>query len=147
MGLQPWGALGGGNFKTVAQRASSNGRKLDEPSTDTLKISAALEAVANRKKTAITSIALAYVMHKAPYVFPIVGGRTIEHIKGNIEALEVELSTEDIKEIEEAIPFCLGFPHTMIGTGPEKSWLCAIGGKVDYVAQAKVCGPAINWVL
>lgn len=30
---------------------------------------------------------LAYVMHKTPNVFPIVGGRRIEHLKGNIEAL------------------------------------------------------------
>jgi len=27
----------------------------------------------------------------------------------------------------------------MLGAGPEVSWLNAIGGKVDYIAQLKVC--------
>lgn len=138
MGIAPWGALGGGNFKTAAQRETVKGRQLGEPSEKVLKISAALDAVANRKKTALTSVALAYVMHKAPYVFPIVGGRNIEQIQGNIDALEVQLTKEDIDEIEAAVPFELGFPLSMIGTSAETSWLNAIGGKVDYVAQAKV---------
>jgi hypothetical protein len=41
-------------------------------------------------------------MHKVPYVFPIVGGRTTEHLNGNIEALGLEL--------EAVVPFDLGFP-------------------------------------
>jgi hypothetical protein len=49
-------------------------------------------------------------MHKAPYVFPIVGGRNIEHLKGNIEALGLELSEEEIDEIDNVVPFDVGFP-------------------------------------
>ncbi|MES2481469.1 MAG: aldo/keto reductase, partial [Pseudomonadota bacterium] len=41
----------------------------------------ATEAIAKKKNTQITSVALAYVMHKAPHVFPIVGGRTVGHLK------------------------------------------------------------------
>lgn len=44
------------------------------------------------------------------YCFPIVGGRKVDHLKGNIEALSVELSNEDIKEIDDAEPFDVGFP-------------------------------------
>ena len=53
-------------------------------------------------------------MHKAPYVFPIVGGRKIEHLKGNIEALSLELSNEEIDDIESAVPFDVGFPMNML---------------------------------
>jgi hypothetical protein len=53
-------------------------------------------------------------MHKAPYVFPIVGGRKIEHLKGNIEALSLELSDEEIDDIESAVPFDTGFPMNML---------------------------------
>jgi len=60
---------------------------------------------------------MAYVMHKSPYVFPIVGGRKIEHLKANIEALALNLSVEDIKEIEGAIDFDIGFPQKLLG-GP-----------------------------
>ncbi|KAF8529592.1 hypothetical protein BU17DRAFT_36660, partial [Hysterangium stoloniferum] len=37
----------------------------------------------------ITVVAIAYVIHKAPYVFPIVSGRKIEHLQANIEALDL----------------------------------------------------------
>ena len=49
-------------------------------------------------------------MHKVPHVFPIVGGRKIEHLKGNIEALGLELSDEDMNDIDDAAPFDVGFP-------------------------------------
>ena len=38
------------------------------------------------------------------------GCRTLEHLKGNIEAVNLKLSKEEIKEIEAAVPFELGFP-------------------------------------
>lgn len=53
-------------------------------------------------------------MQKAPCVFPIIGGRTVEHLKGNIPALEVVLSEEDITEIENAYDIDHGFPHTFL---------------------------------
>ena len=113
MGIAPWGALGGGAFKTEEQRKAQEGRKV-QASEEQVKISKVLESIANRKDTAITSIAMAYVMHKTPYVFPIVGGRTIDHLKVNIEALKLRLSQEDIKEIEGAVPFDHGFPNTFL---------------------------------
>lgn len=44
-------------------------------------------------------------MAKTPYVFPIVGGRKVDHLKGNIEALGLELSEDDIKKIDDAVCF------------------------------------------
>ncbi len=72
------------------------------------------ERLAKEKGTQITSVALAYVMRKAPYVFPIVGGRKVEHLKGNIEALKVELSDQEMDEIDGAVPFDVGFPMNML---------------------------------
>lgn len=115
MGIAPWGALGSGMFKSEEQMASHGtaGRQnlQDENSRAVSKV---LESIASRKKTAITSVALAYVMHKTSYVFPIVGGRKVEHLKGNIEALTLRLSDEDIKDIESAYSFDFGFPHNFI---------------------------------
>jgi len=47
-------------------------------------------------------------------VFPLIGGRKVEQLKENITALDITLTTEQIKRIEEATPFDPGFPHTMI---------------------------------
>lgn len=49
-------------------------------------------------------------MQKTPYVFPIIGGRKVEHLHANIEALSIALSTEQIKYLEGVLPFEIGFP-------------------------------------
>jgi aryl-alcohol dehydrogenase-like predicted oxidoreductase len=124
MGLAPWGALGGGSFKTTAQREeiakSGNPGRQVEPRDVDIAVSKVLESVAARHNTVITSVALAYVMHKAPYVTPIVGGRKPEHLLGNIEALGLQLSEKDIEEIEGAYEFDLGFPMTFLFRGEKK---------------------------
>lgn len=47
-------------------------------------------------------------------MFPIVGGRKVEHLQSNIEALNVHLSPEQMKAIESVAPFDPGFPNSMI---------------------------------
>lgn len=145
MGLAPWGALGGGKFKTDEQRKKNEGRAVPASEVD-LKVSKALEAVAKRKNTIITSVAQAYVTHKTPYVFPIVGGRTLDHLKANIEAINLSLTEEDIKEIEAAAPFDPGFPTSFLYGGAQPShpgevWLLTMGGITDYVAEQKPIAP------
>ncbi|KAG6038385.1 hypothetical protein E4U41_004225 [Claviceps citrina] len=146
MGIAPWGALGGGNFKSEEARRSNDGRKAEASDAD-VRVSLALEAIAHRKNTAITSIALAYVMQKAPYVFPVVGGRSVEHLKANVKALTIELSVQDIGEIEAAVPFDLGFPHNFLwGKQPPKEslqdiWLLSTAGSFDHVAEVQPIRP------
>lgn len=73
-----------------------------------------MEELADAKKTAITSIAMAYIIQKAPDVFRLVAGRKVEHIKGNVDGLKVEMTEEDISKIEGAYRFDHGFPHTFL---------------------------------
>ncbi|KAL8982680.1 MAG: hypothetical protein Q9205_002885 [Flavoplaca limonia] len=116
MAMAPWSALGGGLFKTDEQleETKREGRQGGAQSEEMRKISAVLNKVAKAKGTALTSIALRYVMHKSPYVYPIVGGRKLEHLKGNIEALGIDLTDEEVDEIDAALPFDVGFPMTML---------------------------------
>lgn len=143
MGLAPWGALGGGDFKSDEQRKSDAGRKMKaEPTEAAIKISKVLEKIANEKNTIITSVALAYVMRKAKYVFPIVGGRKVEHLKGNIEALSLELSDDDVKQIEESNGFDVGFPLNFLGgpngvKSPSDVWLTNLAGTTDHIQASK----------
>ena len=102
--------MGGGNFKTKEQLKSEDRRKFRPQSENQEKLSAVLEGIANKRGTILTSIALAYVMHKTPYVFPICGCRKVSYLKANIEALSLKLTDEEIDEIENAVPFDLGFP-------------------------------------
>lgn len=51
-------------------------------------------------------------MQKAPYVFPIIGGRKVEHLYQNLEALDLELTPEQIQTLDNIVPFDKGFPFT-----------------------------------
>lgn len=57
MGLAPWGALGGGNFKSEEQRKATDGRKMFQVSERDIAISKVLEKIAKAKGTVITGIA------------------------------------------------------------------------------------------
>ena len=117
MALAPWGALGRGHYKTAEQRKSDEGRRAGEAGELDLKMSEVLEKIAKKHNVIMTGVAMAYVMHLAPYVFPIVGGRKIDHLKGNIEALKLRLDDQDIKEIQEASGWQAGFPYGFLAPG------------------------------
>ena len=59
-------------------------------------------------------MAIAYVLHKTPYVFPIVGGRKPEQLHANLEALKITLEKEHMEYLESVLPFDIGFPLSMI---------------------------------
>jgi len=158
MGLLPYGTLGQGRFQTeasFAEREKNNpGRKMKPTSAVEKKVSQILEKISKAKNTELTSVALAYVMQKTPYVFPIVGGRKLEHIKGNVTALSVSLTEGEIKQIEGAYEFDFGFPSTFLsGTlisgappqtaeGPGDVWLTKLLGNFDWVEAEKPIKPA-----
>jgi aryl-alcohol dehydrogenase-like predicted oxidoreductase len=114
MAIVPWGALGGGAFKTEEQWKQEDRRKALPPTEAQLKIGKVLESIASKRDTVMTSVALAYVLHKAPYVFPVCGGRSIKHLDQNIEALGLQLSRDEIVQIDDAVPFDKGFPHSFM---------------------------------
>jgi aryl-alcohol dehydrogenase-like predicted oxidoreductase len=49
-------------------------------------------------------------MHKTRFVFPIIGGRKVEHLTSNLEALDLTLTKEHLKAIDDIVPFDPGFP-------------------------------------
>ena len=52
-------------------------------------------------------------MQKAPYVFPVIGGRKVEHLYANLEALEIALTPGHIASLDGVMPFRKGFPYDM----------------------------------
>jgi aryl-alcohol dehydrogenase-like predicted oxidoreductase len=114
MGLCPYGALSQGWFQTVEgfkEREKNNpGRKLIKTSSRDKEVSAVLEKLSEKKGLPLLNIALAYILNKTPYVFPIIGGRKLEHLEGNIPVIRVFLSQEDVDTIESSYEFDHGFP-------------------------------------
>ena len=124
LALAPWNVLAGGKLRSDAEeerrlKSGEGGRTLLGVewlrNEDEKKISAALEKVAKEVGTEhITAVAIAYVMQKTTHVFPIIGGRKVEHLMANIEALKIALSDEQIKYLESILPFDQGFPNNFI---------------------------------
>lgn len=143
MALAPWDVLGGGKFQTKAaiEERKKNGEGLrsmmgGEQTEEEVKMSAALEEVANEHNVSLTAVALAYVMSKTINVFPLVGGRKVEHLKDNIKALSIKLSDEQIKKLEGVKSFDPGFPNTFIGEDPK------ISGQANFLLGASA---SIAW--
>ncbi len=147
MAIAPWDALGGGKFqskKAMEERRKNNEglRSMmgsGEQNEQEVKMSEALEKVAKEHGIeSVTAIALAYVMAKAPYVFPIVGGRKVEHLKDNIQALKIKLTDKQIQELESVVPFEPGFPNNFVGEVSEE-FCQLIWSRADLVL-AEPCG-------
>lgn len=60
------------------------------------------------------------------YVFPIIGGRKVEHLHDNVQALKLKLTSAQIAYLEDVKTFDAGFPSSFIGDDPrfgQKSFL------------------------
>ncbi|CAJ2512589.1 Uu.00g056040.m01.CDS01 [Anthostomella pinea] len=127
MALAPWGAMGAGKFqsKEAIEERKRKGEPLrsirgSEQSEDEVKISEALcNVAAEHSSESPTAIALAYVMSKYPYTYPILGGRKVEHLRDNIACLKITLTERQIEYLEGIIPFDPGFPSNLIGPDPK----------------------------
>ncbi|KAJ7476894.1 arylalcohol dehydrogenase [Mycena galericulata] len=135
LALAPWNVLGGGKFRTDAEEeqrrvTGEKGRMVMSPdwerNENEKKMSRALEKVAGEVGTkSVTAVAIAYIMQKVPYCFPIIGGRKVEHLLSNVEALDISLSKEQIEFLESVLPFDPGFPGSLIGDGTKYNFFVA----------------------
>lgn len=78
------------------------------------------------------------MLSKTPNVFPIVGGRKVEHLKDNIQALSIKLTDAQIAKLEEASPFTQGFPQNFIGEDPAVAGLDNTGFLLKSAAPMAV---------
>jgi len=61
-----------------------------------------LETIAARKDATPGQIALAWLLAQRPWIVPIPGTRRLERLAENLGAADVELSAEDLREIDDA---------------------------------------------
>jgi aryl-alcohol dehydrogenase-like predicted oxidoreductase len=59
-----------------------------------------LSDIARRKKATPAQIALAWLLAQKPWIVPIPGTRKLERLEENIGAAEVELTPDDLGEID-----------------------------------------------
>jgi aryl-alcohol dehydrogenase-like predicted oxidoreductase len=112
IGLVPFSPLGKGfltgnidvntafdnsDFRNIVPRFTPEARKANMALVDLLR------KVAERKKKATPAqIALAWLLAQKPWIVPIPGTRKLERLEENIGAVAVELTPEDLCEIDSA---------------------------------------------
>jgi aryl-alcohol dehydrogenase-like predicted oxidoreductase len=61
-----------------------------------------LGEIAERKNATPAQIALAWLLAQKPWIVPIPGTRKLERLEENIGAVAVELTSDDLREIDSA---------------------------------------------
>ena len=75
----------------------------------------AVLVVAQRHDTTPASVALAWLLAKPEVSSVIVGARSVQQLQDNLRALQVKLSAQDLKELDEVSAPAWGYPYNFIG--------------------------------
>jgi aryl-alcohol dehydrogenase-like predicted oxidoreductase len=84
------------DFRNSVPRFNPEARKANQQVVD------ALGKIAGQKKATRAQIALAWLLAQKQWIVPIPGTTKLHRLEENLGATDVELSTEDLKEIESA---------------------------------------------
>ncbi len=67
-----------------------------------------VRTIAERKSATPAQVALAWVLAQKPWIVPIPGTTKLHRLEENIAAAELELTADDLREIEDALPDAQG---------------------------------------
>jgi len=84
------------DFRNILPRFSAEARKANQTLVDLLK------SIGESKKATPAQIALAWLLAQKPWIVPIPGTTKLNRLEENIGALDVELSDDDLREIDKA---------------------------------------------
>ena len=88
--------LDSSDFRNTVPRFSAENRKANQALIDLL------NKVAQEKNATPAQIALAWLLAQKPWIVPIPGTTKLNRLTENLGAVNVELSADDLREIEEA---------------------------------------------
>jgi len=86
----------GSDFRNIVPRFTPEARKANLAIVDLLR------KIAERKKATPAQIALAWLLAQKPWIVPIPGTRKLERLDENIGAVAVDLTSDDLREINSA---------------------------------------------
>jgi aryl-alcohol dehydrogenase-like predicted oxidoreductase len=84
------------DFRNIVPRFTPEARKANQALVDLLR------EIAERKKATPAQIALAWLLAQKPWIVPIPGTTKLERLEENIGAVAVELTPDDLREIDSA---------------------------------------------
>lgn len=84
------------DFRNILPRFSAEARKANQTLVDLLK------SIGESKNATPAQIALAWLLAQKPWIVPIPGTTKLNRLEENIGAVEIELSQDDLREIDSA---------------------------------------------
>ncbi len=120
--LIPWSPLGGGLLtgKYTRSRPAPEGARFSDPTLEArlarrytegaYDVTEGLKPLAAAKDCTLSQLALAWCVERPGVTSPIIGPRTMEQLEDNLGALDVTVTAEDHRAIDELVP-----PGRMVG--------------------------------
>ncbi|MBC7186565.1 MAG: aldo/keto reductase [Calditrichaeota bacterium] len=107
VGLLPWSPLAGGLLGGILHE-SAEGRRAKEDIKRVLEKHRGqverYEAFCRQRGEPPAAVALAWLLHNPAVTSPIIGPRTLDQLVSAMRALEIELSAEDLAQLDEIWP-------------------------------------------
>lgn len=126
VGVTAWSPLAGGllsgkyHGSAVAGQGAEAGRMSSEMMKEFLpeqqqteRVVAAVKAVSDEVGRSMAQVALAWLRYREVPVIPILGARKLSQLQDNLASLELKLSAEQVKKLDEVSRIELGFPQSM----------------------------------
>ena len=107
VGVLPWSPVGGGLLGGVLKKAAEGRRAQDFVQSRLEKIRPQIEAyekLCDKIGVPPAEVALAWLLQNPAITAPIVGPRTMDHLESAIRAVDVELSADTLKKLDEIFP-------------------------------------------
>jgi aryl-alcohol dehydrogenase-like predicted oxidoreductase len=140
LGLTAWSPLARGMLtgKYHGHGSSEQGRM----NNDTMKglmpekqrterIVAAIKTVSDETGRSMAQIALAWLRYRPVPVIPIIGARKLSQLQDNLASLELTLSADQLRTLDEASRIELGFPYSIYALESARSTM--YGGLRDQI--------------
>jgi aryl-alcohol dehydrogenase-like predicted oxidoreductase len=124
LGILPWSPLGGGFLtgKYKKGQGAPAGTRLEKwadryerfDNDRNWTILDAAEAVAAETSATVAQVSLAWLLAKPQVTSVIFGARTVDQLEDNLKAAELKLTDGQVKVLDEASAFDLGYPYTFL---------------------------------
>jgi aryl-alcohol dehydrogenase-like predicted oxidoreductase len=117
LAVTPWGIVGSGVLTGKYNRdpdAAGRAKTRGQIAERSLTIAAEVMDVADEIGATPSQVAIAWVRQGEGNILPLVGARTEEQLKDNLESLNVSLNDAQLARLNEVSSISPGFPHDML---------------------------------
>jgi len=109
IGVTAYGVLSRGLLSSSAPSKSGDFRSLlprflGDNGEKNRKLVEVLRELAQARSISVPQLCIAWVLAKGENIVPLVGSRTRKQLEDSLGALQVQLTPEDLREIEQAVP-------------------------------------------